>query len=142
MKKFYSTIFFTTILLLSCAKEEAKLETFNPEAFAYDLGDSWEVNAVVNVKGFGQRKNSENNNFEASISYSADIKTPAGKIIKDIYTDKADFSSKEELLDVPIEVQFDLDSTYTEGTYRIIFNLEDNFSNGTATSSVDFNLED
>ena len=142
MKKFYSTIFFTTILLLSCAKEEAKLETFNPEAFAYDLGDSWEVNAVVNVKGFEQRKNSENNNFEASISYSADIKTPAGKIIKDIYTDKADFSSKEELLDVPIEVQFDLDSTYTEGTYRIIFNLEDNFSNGTATSSVDFNLED
>ena len=141
MKKFYTVIFFIAIFLLSCAKEETKLETFNPEAFAYDLGDSWEVNAVVNVKGFEQRKNSENNNFEASISYSADIKTPAGKIIKDIYTDKADFSSKEELLDVPIEVQFDLDSTYTEGTYRIIFNLEDNFSNGTATSSVDFNLE-
>ena len=142
MKKFCSTIFFITILLLSCAKEETKLETFTPEAFAYDLGNSWEVNAVVNVKGFEQRKNSENNNFEASISYSADIKTPAGKIIKDMYTDKADFSSKEELLDVPIEVQFDLDSTYTEGTYRIIFNLEDNFSNGTATSSVDFNLEE
>jgi hypothetical protein len=142
MKKFCTTVFFIGLLLVSCAKEETKLETFNPEAFAYDLGDSWEVNAVVNVKGFEQRKNPEKNNFEASISYSADIKTPAGKIIKDIYTDKADFSSKEEILDVPIEVQFDLDSTYTEGTYRITFNLEDNFSDGKATSSVDFDLEE
>ena len=134
MRKFYTTIFFISTLLLSCAKEETKLETFNPEAFAYDLGNSWEVNAVVNVKGFEQRKNSENNNYEASISYSANIKTPAGKIIEDIYLDKAEFSSEEEIIDVPIEVQFDLDSTYTEGTYRIIFNLKDNFSEGTTTS--------
>jgi len=33
-------------------KEEVKFEAFSPEAFAYDIGNSWEVNATVNVKGF------------------------------------------------------------------------------------------
>ena len=142
MRIIFSILILISMLIISCGKEESKLQTFNPEAFAYDLGDSWEVNAIVNVKGFEQRENSDDGNFEASLSYSADLKSPDGKITENIYSDKLDLSYKEEILDTPIEVQLELDSTYREGTYQIIFNIEDNFTGSTATSFVDFKLED
>ncbi|MFC2094406.1 hypothetical protein ACFLSH_02130 [Bacteroidota bacterium] len=139
MKK--NTILFFLMLLMvnSCGKEETKLEAFNPEAFAYDLGDSWEVNAMINVKGFEQRDGSEDT-FEASISYSADIKTPDGKTVKNLYSEKVKTSTMEVLIDIPLEVQFELDSTYSLGKYTIIFNITDSYSQNIISSSAEFDL--
>lgn len=123
----------------SCGKEETKLEAFNPEAFAYDLGNTWEVNAMINVKGFEQREGI-GETFEASISYSADIKTPGGETVEKVFSDKINISEQEEIIDIPLEVQFELDSTYSVGKYTIIFNITDTYSQNSITGLTEFNL--
>jgi hypothetical protein len=139
MKNNTILLFFVLLMVNSCGKEETNLEVFNPEAFAYDLGDSWEVNAMINVKGFEQRESS-GDTFEASISYSADIKTPDEKTIKNIYPEKIKTSARKELVDIPLEIQFELDSTYSLGKYTIIFNITDIYSQNTITGSAEFDL--
>lgn len=139
MKIFLPLFVLSLLLLTSCSKEETKLEAFNPEAFAYDLGNTWEVNATINVKGFEQREGS-GDTFEASISYSADINTPDGKTIENLYTDIINISAQEEIIDIPLEVQFELDSTYSFGKYTIIFNITDNYSQYIITGSAEFDL--
>ena len=135
-------LIFVIAFLSACTKEETKLELFNPEAFAYDLGDSWEVNAIVNLKGFVQKENSEENKFAASVSVTADLETPDGKLIKDIYSDQVDYSLDEEIIDIPIEVQFELDSTYALGKYNIKIILEDNFSGDEISGLIKFELSE
>lgn len=141
MKRTIAYMLFTLLLIiLSCGKEESNFEAFNPEVFAYDLGEDWEVNAMVNVKGFEQRESSTNL-YEASISYSADIITPGGETIKNLYSDEANISLYEEIMDIELDVQFDLDSTYPMGKYRIIINIVDNYSGNSVKSSAEFDLE-
>ncbi len=137
--KSFLLLFVLLLLIISCSKEETKLEAFNPEAFAYDLGKTWEVNAMINVKGFKQREGS-GDTFEASISYSADIKTPDGKTAENLYSDIINISAQEEIIDIPLEVQFELDSTYSFGKYTVIFNITDNYSQNSITGSADFDL--
>ena len=137
--KSFLLLFVLLLLIISCSKEETKLEAFNSEAFAYDLGNTWEVNAMINVKGFEQREGS-GDTFEASISYSADIKTPDGKTIENLYSDEINISAQEEIIDIPLEVQFELDSTYSFGKYTIIFNITDNYSQNIITGSAEFDL--
>jgi len=141
MKKNIILWFFILVLVNSCGTEETKLEAFNPEAFAYDLGNTWEVNAMINVKGFKQREG-DGNTFEASISYSADIKTPDGETVEKVFSDEINISEQEEIIDIPLEVQFELDSNYSIGKYTIIFNITDMFSQTSVTGSVEFNLSD
>ena len=58
-------------------KEEIKVEAFSPEAFAYDLGDTWEVNATVNVRGF--EKIDVEEELSASLDFSVDFVNPKGE---------------------------------------------------------------
>jgi len=139
MKRFLSISTLSLLLLTACDKEETKLEAFNPVAFAYDLGNTWELIATINVKGFEQREGS-GNTFEASISYSADIKTPNGKTVENLYSDKIHISAQEKIIVIPLEVQFELDSTYSFGKYTIIFNITDVYSQTNITGSAEFDL--
>ena len=78
-------IFILIFVTISCSKkEEVKFEAFSPEAFAYDIGDSWEVNATVNVRGF--TKLEKNDEFSVSLSYSVDLIKPDGEVTKDIFS--------------------------------------------------------
>lgn len=139
MKYLFTIIFFAALIFTGCSKkEESRLVAFSPEAFAYDLGDSWEVNATINVKGFNQKKN--NNNYEASLNINADLILPSGEKIKNVFTDSVKESQSEEFMDLPIEAQFDLDSTYSTGKYGLIIHIKDNFSDKTTDGSVSFNL--
>ena len=124
----------------ACTKDEINLEPFSPEAFAYDLGENWEINALVNVKGFEQRENNINKSFDASITLSADIKTPNGKTVEGVYTDTINVTHHEEILDIPLEVQFELDSSYSLGKYQIIIHISDEFSKNIVTTTVEFDL--
>lgn len=137
-------ILFLAVILLStaCTKDELKLETFSPEAFAYDLGENWEVNALVNVRGFEQREHNSNKSFEASLTLSADIKTPGGTLIKGVFADTINVNHHEEILDIPLEVQFELDSTYSLGKYQVIINIIDEYSKNIVTTSVEFVLSE
>lgn len=140
MKYFLSAFFLYMLLSAGCGKDEqTKLEAYNAEAFAYDLGESWEVNATTRVKGFFQKE--ENGTFSALLSYEIDLVTPAGDTIKSMLSRAEDKTKNEKMMDVDIETQFDLDSTYAEGNYKIIFNVKDANTEQTAVSSAEFALE-
>ena len=137
MKQFLALILFA-FLLNGCSKEEIKFEAFSPESFAFDIGDKWEVNALINVKGFVQKE--VNESFSASIQYNVNMITPDGKTIKNIFEDVKEVNEEEEIADIPLEVQFELDSTYTVGKYNLLFSINDNFSEKSTEVSIEFDL--
>ncbi len=138
--KIFTISIILLILFSSCSKEEVKLEAFSPEAFAFDIGDRWEVNAPVNVKGFNQKEIEDT--FYASITYSVDLILPDDKKIENIFNNTEEVTKEEEILDIQLEVQFELDSTYTEGKYKLLFNIRDNFSEQITEVSVEFDLSE
>lgn len=133
----------STILLLfiisGCSKKEEKLEVFNAEAFAYDLGDGWEVDATTRVKGFKQTE--KDDKYYAKISYIIDLVKPDGEMIKSVVSKTEDKENDEIFMDVPVEIQFDLDSTYHDGDYKVIFNIKDAETGKTASASATFKLQ-
>ncbi|OGU77582.1 MAG: hypothetical protein A2V93_05595 [Ignavibacteria bacterium RBG_16_34_14] len=132
-------LFLFIVIFYSCGKEEpVKIETFSTEAFAFNLGDSWEVNASTRIKGFSQKE--EKQKFSATIAYDIDIITPAGDTIKSLISRVEDKTDHERIIDIPLEAQFNLDSTYIEGEYKVIFNIKDAASEQTATSTATFQL--
>ncbi len=129
---------FISFLINGCSKEKVKLEAFSPESFAFNIGDRWEVNALVNVKGFVQKE--ADGTFSASVQYSVDMVTPNEKTIANIFEDSKETKQEEEITDIPLEVQFELDSTYTVGKYKLLFNIRDNYSEKTTEAFVEFDL--
>ena len=128
------------LLFSSCGKkeEEKKLSAYNAEAFAYDLGNSWEVNSTTRVKGFDQEENS--GMFKASLAYDINLVTPKNDTIKSLISKVIDKSEKEKMTDTGLETQFDLDSTYADGKYTLIFNIKDVISGRKAFTSANFKL--
>jgi major membrane immunogen (membrane-anchored lipoprotein) len=139
MKKVLSFTITTLFLLAACSKQEVKFETLSSEAFAYDIGDGTsEVNASVRVKGFTQ--NEKNGEYSSSISFTVDLQRPDSSIVKSIFHDVHKESDHEPINDVGLESQFDLDSTYTEGNYKLIYNITDDISKNKLTATVSFDI--
>jgi hypothetical protein len=138
MKKLI-VILIGALIFYSCSKEKpVKLETFSPEAFAYDIGDGWEVDATTRVKGFAQ--NEKEDKFSTTLAFDVDLVTPKGDTIKSLISRVEDKTDKEKLTDVPLEAQFDLDSTYAIGDYKVIFKVKDVLSGNRAISVTSFKL--
>lgn len=131
--------FLIAVFFFSCNNDEpAKLETFSSEAFAFDLGDTWEVNAETRVKGFSLIE--EDNKFKATVAYDLDLITPEGDTIKSLISKVEEKEDEERINEILLEAQFELDSTYTRGEYKIIFNIIDPGTELTTTTSVNFKL--
>jgi len=127
------------LLTFSCSKkEEVKFEAFSPEAFAYDIGDSWEVNATVNVKGFVKKEIGDE--LSASFDYTVDLIGPDSLQVDGIFADTKDVTSNE-IIDVQLEAQFELDYDSPEGEYQIKFNITDNNSGETTSAQIGFELK-
>ena len=127
------------LLTISCSKkEEIKFEAFSPEAFAYDIGDSWEINATVNVKGFVKKE--AGNKLSNSLGISVDIIDPDGVETKNIFIDSKEVTSKE-LIDVQLEAQFELDYNSPDGLYKIVFHITNKYSGETITAEAEFELK-
>jgi hypothetical protein len=138
MKKI-SLIIIGLFVLAACSKKEVKFETLSSEAFAYDIGNGiYEVNASIRVKGFTQ--NEKDGKYSSSISFSVDLQKPDSSIVKSIFKDVHKESDKEPISDVGLEAQFDLDSTYVEGQYKLIYNILDDISHKELTASVNFDI--
>ncbi len=127
------------LLVAGCGKkEETKLTAYNSEAFAYDIGGSWEVNATTRIKGFKQEE--ENGKYKATLSYDLDIVTPQNDTLKSIISKVSDKIENEKMSDTSLEAQFDLDSTYASGEYKIIFNVKDAATGASAVTFAAFKL--
>lgn len=135
-------ILLSAILILSgCSKEKpSKLEVFSSEAFAYQIGDSSEVDATTRVKGF--KEEMKNGMYSATIGYDIDLVKPNGDTVKSIVSKVEDKSKKEKFSEIPIDIQFDLDSTYVKGKYKIVIRVKDALSNQSAVSSAGFTIGD
>ncbi len=129
------------VVLTACSKkEETKLTAFSSEAFAYDLGDSSEVDATTQVKGFQQKE--ENNTYLATLSYDIDLVTPKGDTVKSLISKIVDRRQREKISDTELNAQFDLDSTYAKGNYKVVFRIKDVLSGNITTAAADFKLGD
>jgi len=132
-------IFAISLVVVSCSKKEAvKFEAFSPEAFAYDIGDTWEINATVNVKGFVKKEVGDEPS--ASFDLSVDMISPDSIVTKNIFSDSKEVSSKE-LIDVQLEAQFELDYNSLDGLYKLRFNITDKNSGEITTAQAEFELK-
>lgn len=125
MKKIF-LLFAATVLIFACSKKKEKFELFSAESFAYSLDSGWEMNATVRAKGFEQHE--DNNEFTAKLSYSVDLITPEGKLIKGIDSGVVNKTAKEKILELEINIQQKLNAAYKTGNYKVIFNVTDDFS--------------
>lgn len=139
MKKLL-VLFLFSLLIFACSKEEeVKVELFSPEAFCYSLDSGWELNSSVNVKGFKQEE--KDGKFSAKISYSVDLMTPGNNIKSGIFKDVIEKESNERIMDIALECQLVLDSTYEKGDYTVIFNVKDVLSGKTKDINKTFKVE-
>jgi hypothetical protein len=72
--------------------------------------------------------------------YTVDLEKPNGKLVKGVVNDTLDEENTEEFMDLPINVQFELDSNYTLGKYKVIYNIRDAFSDQQIKTEKDLEL--
>jgi hypothetical protein len=104
------------------------------------MASGWELNASCRVKGFVQ--NEKDGNYLAKLTYSIDLKTSEGKLLKKIDEGLIDQSNSEKVSDFDISTQLQLNSDYKPGKYKIIFNVTDDFSKRTVRIEKEFELEE
>jgi len=125
MKKYF-LIIYILFSIIACSKKVEKLELFSAESYAYSMDKGWEMNASVRVKGFEQKESGKE--FKAKLSYSVDLETSDGKLIEGIDKGIVDKTQNEQMMDLPINSQLKLDSTYKTGTYKVTFFVKDEFT--------------
>ena len=115
------------IFAIGCSKkEEVKLTTSGKNAFAIDMGQGWEVQALTELHGFKQTE--KEGKFIASVFYSIDV----------IEVDKKE---SEKINGINLEAEFNLDESYPAGNYKVIFNIKDLLSNITLKDTAELKLE-
>lgn len=125
-------------LLISCSKEEKKLELKDINIFAFSLGEDWELNATAAINGFEQTE--EGDEFKVKISYYVNLVTPAGDTLPEIDYGIIDIQNNEEILIAGVEVQVQLDSSFNTGNYKMLFYINDDLSGKTAQAEKFFEL--
>lgn len=139
MKRILFFLYLALIFTVSCKTgDDLKFEAFNPEVFAFDIGDEYEVNATVRVKGFEIK--GEGEKYNASIGYELDLVKPDGETVKALLSKIEELDFTEKVGDTGIDIQFNLNSSYAAGKYTIVLNLTDNFSGRTTSISSEFEL--
>ena len=127
------------INLFACKnKPEPNLELYNQEAFAFDIGESWEVNASVYAKGFGQIE--KNDQWQLKLSYNVDLVAPNSDSLVSIFENVIEESSSEEFTDIQLEAQIEIDSSFSAGEYKLIFNVKDELAINNKSTYINFML--
>lgn len=128
------------LIVISCSKKDVKFEAFSAEAFAFDIGDGTaEVNATVRIKGFTQTE--KDDIYKAAVAYDVDLIKPDSSISKSVFKFVQNDEGQEPISDIALEAQFSLDSSYTEGTYTLVFNIIDKNSENKTEAKVNFDLQ-
>ena len=141
MKKVSVFLLFVGIIFINgCSKkEEVKLTASGNNAFAIDMGQGWEVQALTELHGFKQ--NEKDGKFSTSIFYSVDMITTDNKLLKSLFTKQVDKKQTEKINGVNLEAEFNIDGSYPPGNYKVVFNIKDLFSNQTLRDTTTLRLE-
>ncbi|PID59771.1 MAG: hypothetical protein CR986_04290 [Ignavibacteriae bacterium] len=133
-------LLFTFLLVTSCSnKPEPNLELFSPEAFAFDVGDYWEVNAEVYAKGFDYKESGDT--VISKLVYWIDLVSPKGDTLKSIFDDSIEEYSNKVIPEMSLEAQLEIDTSYVKGNYKFIFNVKDDISKQKKSITAKFELE-
>lgn len=138
MKRLFISLALIIAVIVSCSEEEKKFEITSSEAFAYSLEDGWELNSTLNVTGFQQ--NEEDGEYTAKLSYSLHLVTPESDTIYEADYGYVDKHEKEEIMDIQIDSQIGIDSSYSIGSYEVIFEITDDYSMKTISAVNKFEL--
>ena len=140
MKKNFTFLILALLFFAGCSKkEDVKLTTSGKNAFADDLGGSWEVQALTELHGFDQNKT--DGKYIASIFYSVDVITNDGKVLRSLFTKQVDKKESEKITGINLEAQFNIDGSYPAGKYKLVFNIKDMSSNKTLKDTTSLSLE-
>jgi hypothetical protein len=89
------------------------------------------MNGTVRAKGFEQNEN--NKKFSAKLTYTIDLITADGKLVKGIDSGRVDKTADEKISEIEINTQLKLDSSYKTGTNKVVYNVTDELSKQSAT---------
>ncbi len=142
MKKIFVVLSLVGFIILfsACSKEEIRLEVFNPEAFAFHIGEEWELNASAQVRGFEQFE--EDKSFSIKLSYYVNLLTPSGELFEEVDYGMIDKTNNNKVLDTPLEIQMILDDSFEQGDYILQIFVTDDHSGQMDSTHVKFNLSD
>ncbi|OGU36366.1 MAG: hypothetical protein A2068_07370 [Ignavibacteria bacterium GWB2_35_6b] len=133
------TVLVISLFMFSCSEEEKKLELKDSNVLAFPLESGWELNATASVNGFEQIQENDTT-YKAKISYYINLVTPAGDTLPEIDYGIINEEDDEEILIANVEVQVELDSTFSTGTYKMLFYINDDLSGRTATAEKSFDI--
>ncbi len=128
------------LLFFACEGEPRNIELGNAEAFAFYLGDGWELNASLFARNFELKE--ADDQYHYKISYSASLVTPSLDTLKNIDNDTLEGEGIEEPFETEMELQINLDSNFEVGKYKLLIEVLDEYSNQTVLLEKDFTLSD
>ena len=140
MKKLIFSFSILILLFAGCSKkEDVKLSTSGSNAFGLDMGGSWEVQALTELRGFDTQK--KDGQFYSRVFFTIDVITPDNQVLSSLFTKEDDKKDSEEFKSMKLEAQFNVDSNYPVGKYKAVFNIKDMISNKAMKDTVSFTLE-
>lgn len=130
------------LFIAGCSPNEKPFEIYNQEVFSFFLEEDnlWEVNSTVQVRGFQQ--NEENKKFSHHLTFTVDLISPDGNKQEGISTGVYQETATERLSDLQFEAQFELDSTYSAPSYKLVWNVKDELSGKKITKEAEFKLSE
>ena len=127
------------LLFFACSEEEVlKLEVYSPEAFAFQLDESWELNASVQVKSFMQEE--LENSYTSKLSYYVNLTTPSGELLEEVDYGLVNKSNDEKMTDLQVDIQIVLDSSFKAGEYEIEIYVLDDLAGQKESAKTTFEL--
>ncbi|MCZ7602899.1 MAG: hypothetical protein M5R37_08525 [Melioribacteraceae bacterium] len=134
-------VFFAVLFtFFACSEAEQKLEVYSPEAFAFNIGTEWELNASAQVKGFTQVEDEKE--YSTKLSYYVNLITPSNETLEEIDYGMINRTSPEKLMDTQLEIQIVFDSTFAMGDYTLQIFVMDDLSDQQDSTQVKFTLAD
>ena len=127
------------LLFFACSEEEVlKLEVYSPEAFAFQLDESWELNASVQVKSFMQEE--QENSYTSKLSYYVNLTTSSGELLEEVDYGLVNKSNDEKMTDLQVDIQIVLDSSFKAGEYEIEIYVLDDLAGQKESAKTKFEL--
>lgn len=132
-------LFFIIIsIIISCAKEQEPLKISEMNLMVFNLDNGWELNGEANITGFTQN---EEEKYKSKLTYFVNLITPQNDTLREIDYGIINKTAEEEILELPINLQIEFDSSFTKGNYNLLLFLNDDLSNRSININKKFLIE-